>query len=158
MKKAIVVIFALLLLGCAHEQILTVIGPNFRSPRIERELNYYVANFSSHETNHFYVGATRLDHDRLVEAMVYWKEERTLLTYYELVPDAKHDIFAWGPHEVKLDRDTVDTPEEIGGSTYLETHRYWVDWMEDCIRKGKSYCVLKTDALRVFPPETSANR
>lgn len=151
MKNAIVLLFTLLLAGCARDKLVVTSG--FRSLRIERELNYYVANFSSHETNHFYVGATKLIHGQLVEAMVYWKEERMLLPYVELEPDAWADIEAWYPQrdQLKLDRDTVDTPEEIGSSTYLETHRYWVDWMEDCIRKGKPYCVLKSEALRVAP-------
>jgi hypothetical protein len=156
MKNVILLFLALLLAGCAHEKY--VIASNFRSPRIQRELNYYVANFSSHETNHFYVVATRLDHAELRQAMVYWKEERMLLPYFELVPDARHDIFAWGPHELKLDRDTVDTPEEVGTSNYLETHRYWLDWMEDCIKKGKPYCILKADALRVFPEGSTADK
>src|SRR5215472_18594363 len=96
-------ILALLMVGCAHEELLVVHKSNFRSPRIKRELNYYVANFSSHETNHFYVGATRLDHGQLVEALVYWKEEQTLLRYDELEPDAQHDNWAWRPmDELKL--------------------------------------------------------
>jgi hypothetical protein len=71
MKNVIPLFFALLLAGCAHEKYL--ITSNFRSPRIERELNYYVANFSPHETNHFYVVGTRLDHGELRQVKVYWK-------------------------------------------------------------------------------------
>jgi hypothetical protein len=156
MKKLIAASLAMLLAGCAHQR--AAITSNFRSPRIERELNYYVANFSSHETNHFYVCATKLERGQLLKAIVYWKEERTLLDYGELEPDARHDIFAWGPHELKLDRDTVDTQEEVGTSDYLETHRTWVEWMEQCIRKGKPYCVLATDARRVFPAESGTSK
>lgn len=159
MKHLMSPILALLMLaGCANERPLAIIGSNFRSQRIERELNYYVANFSAHETNHFYVGATKLEHSGLIQAIVYWKEERILLDYRELEPDAQHDSFSWGPHELKLDRDTVDTQEEVGTSDYLETHRTWVDWMEQCIRKGKPYCVLATDARRMFPAAGTTNK
>lgn len=126
---------------------------DFRSQRIERELNFYVAAHPLHATNHFYVGATKLDHGKLVEAIVYWKEERTLLPYSELNADATHDIFAWQGHESKLDRDTVDTPDEIGTSNYLETHKQWTIWVEQCISNGKLYCVMRTDAQRSFPVE-----
>lgn len=150
MRNAVVILFSLLLAGCADDKL--VVTSNFSSPRLGRELNYWVANFSSHETNHFYVGATKRDHGQLVEAEVYWKEERTLMAYDELEPDAWADIEAWPSMEqLKLDQDTVDTPEEIGTSSYLVTHREWVDWMEQCIKKGRGYCVLKSDALRVAP-------
>lgn len=156
MKSLIVASLVMLLAGCAQQKL--VITSAFHSPRIERELNYYVANFSAHETNHFYVGATKLEHSELIQALVYWKEERILLDYRELEPDAQHDSFSWGPHELKLDRDTVDTQEEVGTSDYLETHRTWVDWMEQCIRKGKPYCVLATDARRMFPAAGTTNK
>ncbi|HEY1788545.1 MAG TPA: hypothetical protein VGJ73_10335 [Verrucomicrobiae bacterium] len=94
-------------------------------------MDYYVAHFSSHATNHFYVGAVEVDHGRLVRALVYWKEERTILDYSELAEDAPKgsEIEAWH-YPLKLDRDTVDTPEDIAGSNYLETQRQWVDWMK----------------------------
>jgi hypothetical protein len=157
MKAIIILILVALLVSCAHERPLTVAASDFHSPRIERELNFYVATHPLHSTNHFYVGPTKIDHGELIEALVYWKEERTILSYRELEADALHDIFAWGGHELKLDRDTVDTPEEIAGSNYLETHRQWVDWMEQCISRGKLCCVLAEDARRMFPAE-GANR
>jgi len=143
----------LLLVGCARVQLLDVKTSPYKAPRLERELNFFVANYSSHETNHFYVGATTIKHGELWSAWVYWKEERTLLPYTELVADAPEgaESLAWRGHDLKLDRDTVDTGDDIGGSNYLETHRQWVDWMEQCISKGKPYCVLMTDAKKVFP-------
>lgn len=141
--------------GChtADEKLLHVTGSDFRSQRIERELNFYVANFSTYPTNHFYVGATEVDRGELVEALVYWKEARVLLPYGELAADAPNgtEIFAWQGHHLKLGRDTVDTGEDIGGSTYLETHRQWVDWMEQCIAKGKLYVVTTNEAVKLYP-------
>lgn len=130
-----------------------VTGSDFRSRRIERELNFYVAHFSTYPTNHFYVGVTKVDRGELVNALVYWKEARTLLPYGELADDAPDgtEIFAWQGHHLKLGRDTVDTGEDIGGSTYLETHRQWVDWMEQCIAKGKLYVVTSNEAVKLYP-------
>jgi hypothetical protein len=150
------IIMALLLVGCAKSAdngIMHVVALDFRSPKIERELKFYVANFSTHATNHFYVGATKLDKGQLVTALVYWKEPRILMNYGELTDDAPEgaEIFAWQGHHLKLDRDTVDTGADIGGSTYLETHRQWVDWMEQCISKGKRYVISLDEATNQFP-------
>jgi hypothetical protein len=143
-----------LLAGCAQDNVAHVVSSKFQSPRIERELKYYVANYSTNATNHFYVGATRVNDGELDEAFVYWKEEQTLLSYGELKKDAPDDddAEAWGPpFGLKLGRDTVDTPEDLDGSTYLVTHRQWVDWMEQCIYKGKLHVVTLNEATNFFP-------
>jgi hypothetical protein len=139
--------------GCVRDHALHTATSSFNSPRIERELSFYVATHPSHATNNFFVCPIELDHGRLVRASVYWKEERTLLSYTELEPDAAHDLFAWQGHELKLDRDTVDTPEEVAGSNYLETHRQWADSVARCIATGKHYCVREADARRLFPSQ-----
>jgi hypothetical protein len=139
----------------AGDRLMHVIASDFRSHSIKRCLDYYVAHYSSHATNHFYVGAVEIDHGQLVRALVYWKEERTILDYTELAADARKgsEIEAWrrGGLGLKLDRDTVDTESDIGGSNYLVTHRVWVDWMEQCISRGRPYCILLSDTRRSFP-------
>lgn len=154
--RAFICIVLLFSAGCAwnsNHSVLRVIRSGFRSPKIEHELNFYVANFSTYATNHFYVGATELDHGNLVKALVYWKEPRIILDYGELMDDAPEgaEIFAWQGNHLKLGRDTVDTPEDIGGSTYLETHRQWVDWMEQCINHGKPCVITLNEATNSFP-------
>jgi hypothetical protein len=152
--RTIIFILVLLITNKLHagESAMHVIGSDFHSQSITRCLDYYVAEYSQHATNHFYVGALKIDHGQLVRALVYWKEEQTLLDYGELAVDAPKgaEVFAW-EHQLKLGRDTVDTPEDIGGSTYLVTHRDWVDWMDQCISNGRPYCVLRSDARRLFP-------
>jgi hypothetical protein len=132
--------------------ITQVVASNARSQKIERALKFYVANFSTHATNHFYVGATKLDGAEPLAALVYWKEPRLLMDYGELADDAsdRAQIFAL-KHPLKLDRDTVDTAEEIAGSTYLETHHQWIDQMEQCISKGNLYVVTLDEATNRFP-------
>jgi hypothetical protein len=148
-RKISVLLFTVtMIVGCAQNSAFKP-SSNLKFPRMERELNYYVATHPFHATNHFFVYSS----DWPTSAEVYWKEERTILHYNELEPDAVHDVFAWNGREVKLDRDTVDTQEEIGGSDYLETHRDWAESVQRCISKGKRFSILKADAQRFFPNE-----
>ena len=150
-----VILIVLFLAGCARrtdDGLMHVVAADFRSPRLARSLNYYVAHYSSRATNHFYVGPIEVHDGELVRALVYWKEERTLLPYAELTPDTPDgaDSFAWHGHDLKLDRDTVDSPADIAGSTYLVTHRMWLDWMGECLSKGRPYSVTLSDARQMF--------
>jgi hypothetical protein len=148
--------------GCTQNMAdgnLHVVASDFHSQKVDREVKYYVAYFSTYPTNHFYVGATKLDQKQLVEALVYWKEPQIIMRYGELVDDAPEgaEIFAWqGPH-LKLGRDTVAMPADIAGSTYLETHRQWLDWMDQCISKGKPFVITLNDATNLFPNTNRAN-
>lgn len=136
-----------------EEPLMRVVGPYPDSSSIKRCLLYWTANFSTNAVNHFYVGAAQ-PAGGFTEALVYWKEERTLLDYGGLAEDAPKgaEIEAWH-HPLKLDRDTVDTPEEIGGSNYLETHRNWVGWMEQCLSHGREYVISLEDAKRLYPKQ-----
>ena len=150
-----ILLTALLFTGCArHEDdgLMHVVAADFRAPRLVRSLNYYVAHYSSHATNHFYVGPIEVHDGELVRALVYWKEERTLLPYAELTADTPDgaEVFAWHGHDLKLDRDTVDSPTDITGSAYLVTHRMWMDWMDECVSRGRPYSVLRGDARQMF--------
>ena len=140
-----------LLAGCVQQRLLHVVGPYPESPSIKRCLLYWTSNFSTNVTNHYYAGATKPS-GGFVDAFIYWKEERTLLEYAELEADAPPgtEIFAFH-HDLKLDRDTVDTPDDIGGSTYLETHRTWVEWMEGCLSRGREYVIILEEARRLSP-------
>jgi hypothetical protein len=151
MKPSVLLLIVALVGGCASHRSWHDKNANLRLPRIERELNFYVATHPWHATNHFFVYPTDFRHDQPLTATVYWKEERTILRYNELEPDAPHDVFAWRGREVKLDRDTVDTQEEIGGSDYLETHREWIEDVERCIYRGKEFSVSKSEAQERFP-------
>ena len=146
-------LFILLAAGCTHERLMRVTGPYPDSPCVKHCLQYWTSNFSTNATNHFYVGVARPP-GGFADALVYWKEERTILQYSELAADAPKgaEIEAWH-HPLKLDRDTVDTPEAIGGSNYLETHRTWVDWMEQCLSRGREYVIPLEEARRLYPKQ-----
>ena len=148
-----VLVFSMLLfVGCAHrpaDTLMHVVRQPFSAPWMERDLRYWTASFSSHPTNHFYVGATELQNGRFASGLVFWKEERTIVFVAEPNPDATA-CMTWR-HPLKLDHDTVDTPEDTHGSTYLETHRTWVTWMEECISRGQLYTVSLDEAHRWYP-------
>ena len=137
--------------GCAHERVLRVTGPYPDSPTIRRCLEYWTSNFSTNTVNHYYVGKV-YPRGGFADALVYWKEERTILELCELKADAPEgaEAEAWH-HTLKLDRDTVDTLDEIGGSNFVETHRTWVDWMEGCLSHGREYVIPLEEAGRLCP-------
>jgi hypothetical protein len=107
-----------------------------------------VSNFSTNATNHFYVGTLR---GGAFDAFVYWKEERTILEYNELAPEAVRAEAMAFHHDLKLDRDTVDTLDDVGGSTFLVTHHIWLDWMEQCLSHGREYIISLEGARRLSP-------
>lgn len=73
------------------------------------------------------------------------------MDYSERAPHSEGaEAEAWH-HDLRLDRDTVDAQDDIGGSTYLITHRLWVDWMEQCLSRGREYVITLEDARRLSP-------
>jgi hypothetical protein len=168
MRNKIMVVFAslamLAMVGCAPKQpdLLRVTGP-YSDSSVERCLMFWTANYSTNVVNHYYAGSC---HPRYPfnDAFIYWKEERTLLDYHEPAlcydappPSPGGEIFAFH-HQLKLDQDTVDTGDDIGGSTYRVTHRQWLDWMEPCLAKGKEYVITLEAARKLFPPRTAEHK
>jgi hypothetical protein len=137
-----------LLAGCAYDRPCRVTGAYPDSPCVRRCLTYWVSNFSTNATNHFYVGTLR---GGAFDAFVYWKEERTILNYDELDPAAVGgEAMAWRG-DLKLDRDTADTWEDAHFSTFVVTHQRWVDWMEQCLSHGREYVISLDEARRLSP-------
>lgn len=154
MKLYLALFFCLFLFsGCADHY--GNIRGDFYAPRVERELNFYVATHPFYSTNHFFVGALVLQGTNMDSGMVYWKEGNMLLPYDELRPDATEDIFAWQHRALKLGRDTVNSEADLNGSTYMITTANWHDWVNQCSSKGKRYIVLRSDAGRMFPNAVS---
>jgi hypothetical protein len=137
-----------LLAGCAHHPAPQVAPASFRSPGIERCLQYWTANFSTHAINHFYVSPTEMDRGDLVGALVYWKEGGRLLDYCE-VPKGK-EAQAWRLRP-KVDRSAVLTDEQISASNDLVAHRVWISWVNRCISSGKEYTVTLMEATASHP-------
>jgi len=138
----------LLLAGCAHPRPSPKAALPFRSPGMDRCLQYWTAQFSTHATNHFYVLATEVDRGDLVEALVYWREGGRLLAYSE-APEGAEDQ-AWR-HHPKVDRSTVLSDEKAGESNDLVPHHKWVRWMKQCITDGTEYVVTLKTATQAYP-------
>ena len=109
-----------LLAGCAHPHGPQVAPATFRSPGLERCLQYWTANYSTHVTNHFYVCATEVDREDLVEALVYWREGGRLLDYCEVAKGEEAQAWRLRP---KVDRTAVITDEQISASNDLGLFR-----------------------------------
>ena len=137
-----------LLTGCAHHPASKVAPVTFHSPGIERCLQYWTANSSTHATNHFYVCATDVDRGDLVRALVYWKEGGRLLDYCEEPEGAEAQAWRLRP---MVDRTAVLTDEQISASNDLVTHRVWIGWVRRCIDNGKEYVVTLEEAEASFP-------
>ena len=143
-----------LLAGCAHPPPAQFDPADFRSPAIERCLQYWTANHSAHAANHFYVYATEVYGGELVRALVYWREGGRILDYAEVPKGAEPQAWRLRP---KVDRDAVRTDEKISGSNDLVPHRIWVRWMQECITRGREYVVPLKDAKAAFPkPENGS--
>jgi hypothetical protein len=137
-----------LLAGCAHQQPRQVAPVEFRSPGLERCLQYWTASFSGQATNHFYVYPTELDQGDLIGALVYYREGGRLLDYSEMPKGAEAQAWRLRP---KVDRTAVLSDERIKGSNDLVSHRVWVNWVRRCITSGKEYAIPLQDAKAAFP-------
>ena len=141
----------LLAAGCAHERVARVVGPLEDTASLKRCLFYWASNYSTNATNHFYAAAVKPG----FWDFIYWKEERTLLEYSEpspeVVPPPPESMCFH--HDLKLDRDTADTAEESAHSSYVVTHRFWVEWMEKCLARGREYVITLDEARRVVPKQ-----
>ena len=148
MRALFLLLIIPLLAGCAHHHAPQVAPANFRSPDIERCLQYWTATFSGQATNLFYVYPTDLDQGGLVGALVYWQEGGRLLDYSEVPKGAEAQAWRLRP---KVDRTAVLTDESIKGSNDLVSHRVWVTWVRRCITSGKEYVVPLKEATAAFP-------
>jgi hypothetical protein len=135
-----------LLVGCAHQP--QVNPANFRSPGIQRCLEYWTANFSQYPTNQFYVCATEVDRYELVRATVFWREGGRLLDYAEVPAGAEAQAWRLRP---KVDRDAVLTDETISLGNDVVSHRVWLKSVRECITRGREYQVTLEQAEAAFP-------
>jgi len=92
-------------------------------------------------TNHFCVvgyeySATETD------VWVHWVEEQRLLLWRDNSdPELREKGLVSAKSNLKLDKDTVQTPDEINGSSYLVTRAWWKAVAVDCSQHGRRYTV-----------------
>ena len=137
-----------LLAGCVHPRAPQFDPADFHSPGIERCLQYWVVNYSSHASNHFHVCATEVYGGELVRALVYWREGGRLLDYAEVSRGDEPQAWRLRP---KVDRNAVLTDEKVSASNDLVPHRVWVRWVRHCITGSREYLVTLKEAKAAFP-------
>ena len=135
-----------LLAGCVHQPERN--PANFRSPGMERCLEYWTVNNSQYATNHFYVCATEVDQYELVRALVFWREGGRLLDYAETPAGAESQAWRLRP---KVDRDAVYTDETISRGNDVIPHSVWLKSVRECITRGREYQITRVQAEAAFP-------
>ncbi|MFC5473067.1 hypothetical protein [Paraherbaspirillum soli] len=116
-----------------------------RSPyfiRPERALkNRIVSDKKNRSTNHFcIVGYNWASGNSMV--WVHWKEERALILWGgSIYPDSRDRGLMTARRNLVLGKDTVETEDELNGSTYIETRAWWEGVAKDCDAHGEKFTV-----------------
>ncbi|HLX02281.1 MAG TPA: hypothetical protein VKS80_09190 [Trinickia sp.] len=129
--------------------------PFYRRP--QDAIRYRVAaDKKNNRVNFFCVaGYQWMDGSRRV--LVLWKEEATLMDWGgSRYDDLRESSLSRGAgHNTKLGRDTVKNPDDINGSTYLETEQWWHAVANDCMKHGEKYTI---EPFKVSTPTTEDNQ
>ncbi|WP_029043046.1 hypothetical protein [Cupriavidus sp. WS] len=121
-------------------------SPYFLHP--ERAMRQRVAfDKKNRVTNHFCVVGYEWP-DGNLQVWVNWKEEKTnILWDGSEYRDMREAGLTTARRNLKLGRDTVETVDDINGSTYLVTHARWHSIADDCAAHGEKY-VIKPFSIR----------
>jgi hypothetical protein len=91
--------------------------------------------------NHFCVVGYRWPSDNLT-VWVHWQEEQRLLLWRgNSDPEMRRDGIIYAQVDLKLGKDTVESGDEIRGSTYLTTRAWWEAVAKDCRTHGEQFTV-----------------
>jgi len=115
-------------------------NPYFLGP--ERAMRNRVAiDGKNRVTNHFCVVGYEWP-DGNLQVWVNWKEEKTnILWDGSEYRDMREAGLTTARRNLKLGRDTVETVDDINGSTYLVTHARWHSIADDCAAHGEKYVI-----------------
>jgi hypothetical protein len=92
-------------------------------------------------TNHFcLVGYAWSDGNE--QFWVHWTEEQRLILWRgNSNPEWREKGLIYSYLDLKLGRDTVEKPEDIGGSNYLTTRAWWESIRKDCAAHGQKFTI-----------------
>lgn len=95
--------------------------------------------------NHFCVIGYRWA-DGNVQVWAHWKEdERLLLWRGNSDPEMREKGLVYAQRNLKLGQDTVESANDLQGSTYRETRAWWESLAKDCDAHGERH------VIRPFP-------
>lgn len=107
--------------------------------------------------NHFCVVGYRGDGYK--NAWVHWKEQQRLLLW-RASDDEKMRVkgLVQARRDLKLGRDTVETEDDIKGSTYLTTRAWWQAVVNDCEAHGEQLTMQVTERSSRLATPLSASQ
>src|SRR5437868_4689536 len=78
--------------------------------------------------------------DKIINVWVHWVNgDRLLLWRGSSDPQSREQGLLMAQRDLKLGKDTVETPDQINGSTYLVTRAWWQAVAKDCAAHGQKY-------------------
>jgi hypothetical protein len=136
----------LMITGCStlpNDTQRHVVDTSYRCKWLKGDMQYLLRERGVAPTNHFFVGAIRVNKGELAEALVYWKEKRTLCLYYarddyEGYRDRSYESW-WSTWP--LNSGTIDpgeTSDACGRGAPLQLD-YWAKCVAECLQKGQVY-------------------
>lgn len=114
--------------------------PNFGPPRAAARKLLQQEKLAS-TVNHFCVVGYRFGNGQ-AHAWVHWKEQQRLLLWMGgLDEETRVEGLVTARRDLKLGKDTVETADDIKGSTYLVTRAWWQAVAKDCAAHGEQITV-----------------
>ena len=87
--------------------------------------------------------------DDIVNVWVHWiNEQRLLLWRGNSDEELREQGLVMAQRELKLGKDTVETKDDIKGSTFLVTRAWWQAAAQDCAAHGQRYTIERFSAAR----------
>jgi hypothetical protein len=88
--------------------------------------------------------------DKIVNVWVHWiNEQRLLMWRGNSDEELREQGLAMAQKDLRLGKDTVETKDDIKGSTFLVTRAWWEAVTRDCAANGQRY------TIEPFPAERS---
>jgi hypothetical protein len=80
--------------------------------------------------------------DKIVNVWVHWiNEQRLLMWRGSSDEDLREQGLVMAQRDLRLGTDTVETTDDIKGSTFLVTRAWWQAVAQDCAANGQSYTI-----------------
>ncbi|CAG2153598.1 hypothetical protein D3C87_970900 [compost metagenome] len=117
-------------------------------------IRHFLATFHKNDQrNHFCVVGYKWSDGRK-QVWVHWREPQTLILWGgSRYPEYVHESLIMSNRHLELATDTVPTPNDINGSTYLVTEAWWRAVADDCRKHGEKYVIKPFKAPRPKAPD-----
>ena len=87
--------------------------------------------------------------DRIVNVWVHWiNEQRLLMWRGNSDEELREQGLVMAQRDLRLGKDTVETKDDIKGSTFLVTRAWWQAVTQDCAANGQRYTIKRFPAAR----------